>query len=102
MPILSEDQFHTGINAVFRFFIKHFVAQPVKIRKGLFLDSVNLNDPPKMVHRSTKPGSPGFEGKDHYHQRNPNSTGKGDYYLDIDGNPVPKGSKRSHILPQGD
>lgn len=50
-----------------------------------------------MVHRSTKPGSPGFEGKDHYHQRNPNSTGKGDYYLDIDGNPVPKGSKRSYI-----
>lgn len=45
------------------------------------------------------PGVPGFEGQDHYHNYNPKSTGKGDYYLDIDGNPVPKGSKASHILP---
>jgi len=27
-------------------------------------------------------------------------SGKHDYYLDIDVNPVPKGSKASHILPQ--
>jgi hypothetical protein len=46
-----------------------------------------------------KPGAPGFEGKDHYHIYNPNRTGKGDYYLDKNGNPVPKGSKASHILP---
>ena len=41
---------------------------------------------------------PGFEGKDHYHVRNPNSTGKKDYYLDKEGNPVPAGSKKSHIV----
>jgi len=46
-----------------------------------------------------KPGANGFEGKDHYHVHNPNSTGKKDYYLDINGNPVPKGSKASHIEP---
>lgn len=40
-----------------------------------------------------KPGANGFEGKDYYHVHNPNSTGKKDYYLDINGNPVPKGSK---------
>lgn len=41
----------------------------------------------------------GFKGKDHYHILNPNSTGKHDYYLDIEGNPVPKNSKASHIIP---
>ncbi|AET58467.1 hypothetical protein HPL003_08520 [Paenibacillus terrae HPL-003] len=46
-----------------------------------------------------KPGANGFEGKDHYHIHNPNSTGKNDYYLDVSGNPVAKGSKASHIIP---
>ncbi|WP_259392312.1 hypothetical protein [Paenibacillus thiaminolyticus] len=46
-----------------------------------------------------KPGANGFEGKDHYHIHNPNSTGKNDYYLDVKGNPVAKGSKASHIIP---
>lgn len=43
--------------------------------------------------------SKGFRGKDHYHVHNPNSTSKNDYYLDINGNPVPKNSKASHIIP---
>ena len=43
-------------------------------------------------------GAPGFRGKDHYHIHNPNSTGKKDMYLDKDGNPVPKGSKASHVI----
>ena len=43
--------------------------------------------------------SGGYGGKDHYHVLNPNSTGKHDYYLDKDGNPVPKNSKASHIIP---
>jgi len=43
--------------------------------------------------------SNGYRGKDHYHIMNPNSTGKGDYYLDKLGNPVPKNSKASHIIP---
>ncbi len=44
-------------------------------------------------------GAGGYGGKDHYHVFNPNSTGKHDYYLDINGNPVPKNSKASHIIP---
>lgn len=44
-------------------------------------------------------GVGGYGGKDHYHVFNPNSTGKSDYYLDIKGNPVPKNSKASHIIP---
>lgn len=46
------------------------------------------------------PGESGFGGKDHYHIINPNSTGKGDYYLDENGNPVPKNSSKSHIIPK--
>ena len=49
-----------------------------------------------------KEGAPGFEGKDHWHVRNPNTTGKKDRYLDKDGNPVPKGAPESHIIPQKD
>lgn len=46
-----------------------------------------------------QPGSPGWRGRDHYHRPNPNATGKGDAYLDGNGNPVPRGSGRSHIPP---
>ncbi|MBR1397082.1 MAG: hypothetical protein IJ563_06075 [Selenomonadaceae bacterium] len=45
-------------------------------------------------------GKPGFEGQNHYHIYNPNMTGKKDRYLDKNGNPVPKGSDASHILPK--
>lgn len=41
----------------------------------------------------------GYGGKDHYHILNPDSTGKHDYYLDKNGNHVPKNSKASHIIP---
>lgn len=44
-------------------------------------------------------GAAGFRGKSHYHILNPKATGKHDYYLDIHGNPVPKNSRASHILP---
>ncbi len=47
-------------------------------------------------------GEEGFKGKDHYHIFNPNSTGNHDLYLDKNGNPVRKGSTKSHILPEGD
>jgi len=46
------------------------------------------------------PNEPGWKGKDHWHRYNPNTTGKGDLYLDKNGNPVPKGSKPSHIEPK--
>lgn len=52
----------------------------------------------KVRFDAGKQGANGFEGVDHYHVYNPNSTGKMDYYLDINGNPVPKGSKASHII----
>jgi len=48
------------------------------------------------------PGEPGNLGMDHYHVYNPDSTGKGDRYLDINGDPVPKNSGPSHIFPGGD
>lgn len=44
-------------------------------------------------------GKSGFRGTDHYHLKNPASTGKSDYYLDINGNPVAKGSPASHLIP---
>ena len=48
-----------------------------------------------------RPGKPGFEGQDHYHRLNSNSTGNRDKYLDVNGNPVARGSDPSHILPRG-
>ena len=46
-------------------------------------------------------GASGFEAVDHYHIYNPNCTKKKiDLYYDIDGNPVGKGSKASHIVIQ--
>lgn len=45
------------------------------------------------------PSKPGWRGKDHWHRHNPNATGKRDLYLDKNGNPVPKGSPKSHIEP---
>ena len=47
-----------------------------------------------------RPGAPGFEGQDHYHRLNPNKTSTRDEYLDLNGNPVARGSKRSHIFPR--
>ena len=41
-----------------------------------------------------------FKGKDHYHRYNPNSTGTGDQYLDKNGDPTPRGSKASHLVPE--
>lgn len=67
-------------------------------------NSTKLHDPATGLDirfDKGEPGAPGFKGKDHYHVENPNSTGKGDKYLDKDGNPCAKGSKASHILPGG-
>ncbi|TKD02443.1 PAAR-like domain-containing protein [Polyangium fumosum] len=51
----------------------------------------------KVAFDKGVPGKPGWEGKDHYHMYNPNSTGKKDLYLDINGNPVSKNNNASHI-----
>ena len=48
-------------------------------------------------------GAYGFEAVDHYHILNPDCTNKKiDYYLDINGNPVGKGSRASHIVIKGE
>ena len=47
-------------------------------------------------------GAPGFSGKNHYHILNPDAHSSRDMYLDKDGNPCARGSKRSHILPEGE
>ena len=44
-------------------------------------------------------GAGGYGSKDHYHVLNPKASGKNDYYLDKNCNPVPKNSKASHIIP---
>ena len=48
-------------------------------------------------------GAYGFEGMDHYHIYNNNYTNKKvDFYFDIEGNTVGKGSKASHIIIDGE
>lgn len=54
----------------------------------------------KVRFDPAKEGAPGFNGKDHWHVNNPNKTGKKDEYLDENGNPTPRGSNASHILPK--
>ena len=46
-----------------------------------------------------KPEEPGWRGQDHYHLRNPNSTGRFDRYLDKNGRAVRAGSGPSHLSP---
>lgn len=47
-------------------------------------------------------GKNGFAGKNHYHILNPNANNSSDMYLSINGDPVSRGSKASHILPKED
>ncbi|MDR3472203.1 MAG: hypothetical protein P4M09_10995 [Devosia sp.] len=44
-------------------------------------------------------GKTGWKGQDHYHVKNPNTTGTRDKYLDKNGHQVPDQSKSSHIPP---
>ncbi len=65
-------------------------------------NSMELSDPAtgrRVRFDRGEPGKPGFAGQDHYHVYNPNATGKGDLYLDINGDPVSRGSRASHIFP---
>ncbi len=55
----------------------------------------------RIRYDKPKPGAPGFAGKDHYHILNPKATSNSNLYLDKNGNPCAKGSKESHILPNG-
>lgn len=68
-------------------------------RKTESREFINPNTGERVRFDPGKEGKSGFEGKDHYHRYNPNTTSKKDLYLDRFGNPVAKGSKKSHILP---
>lgn len=74
-------------------------------------EAIGHTDAKEFYHKLTKlrvrfdpakEGKPGFEGKDHWHVRNPNTKGKQDRYLDKNGNPVKKGADESHIIPKKD
>lgn len=60
-------------------------------------DFTNKKTGEKIRWDPGKKDKPGWEGKDHWHRYNPNSTSKKDLYLDRFGNPVKKGSNASHI-----
>jgi hypothetical protein len=52
-----------------------------------------------VEYDEAKSGETGHKGHNHYHRPNPNKTGKKDWYLDSEGNPVPDGSEPSHLYP---
>lgn len=55
----------------------------------------------KVRFDKSTPGTPGHQGKDHYHVYNTKTTGRNDTYLDKHGKPCPQGSHESHIYPEG-
>ena len=71
---------------------------PLEMKKNTTSRTYKKNDLTIRYDKGIK-GASGYKGKDHYHILNLNSTGKHDYYLDAFGNPVPKNSKASHIIP---
>jgi len=73
---------------------------PSQVRE-LGLGRLELENPRtgmRVLYHPGETGSSGWAKNDHYHVFNPNSTGNRDLYLDIDGNPVPRNSRSSHIL----
>lgn len=76
------------------------ISHPMQAAQG----SYTYRDPStglRVRYDKPTPGAPGFAGKDHYHILNPDAHDSSDMYLDINGNPCRRGSKASHILPQG-
>ncbi len=65
--------------------------------KGSNRDFKNKKSGEEVRFDPAKKGKPGWEGKDHWHRKNPNKTGKIDEYLDRFGNAVKRGSNASHI-----
>lgn len=106
---------NNGISAEAKAVMENLPKNPSKLLDGGWQETTH----PKMAERTASrtfhdpvtnldvrfdkgdPAQNGFAAKDHYHVENPNRTGKMDFYLDVDGNPVPKGSKESHIFPNG-
>ena len=55
-----------------------------------------------LRHDKGKPWETGHEAHDHYHRLNPNATGRGDQYLDGQGNPTRYRSDASHLYSPED
>jgi hypothetical protein len=75
------------------------VTHPAKKSNTASRDFIEPDTGLKVLFDKGDPTASGFKSKDHYHVRNPESDSKGEYYLDKDGNPVPKNSVKSHIFP---
>lgn len=104
-----------GISDAAKAVIKHLPSNPSKLvengwketthpKMRQYTNSRTFYDPETNLTVRFDKGNPeehGFAAKDHYHVENPNATGKLDAYLDINGNPVSRGSSASHILPNG-
>ena len=52
----------------------------------------------KIEFDKGRAGEAGFKAVDHYHRINSDRTNRRDAYLDVHGNPVSDGSRRSHIV----
>lgn len=75
------------------------VTNPRKAQNTLSREYYSPETGVKISYDPGKKGATGFEAVDHYHIHNRSYTDKKvDYYFDIDGNPVGKGSKASHIV----
>jgi hypothetical protein len=61
---------------------------------------VNPQNGDNLEFDKGRPGEKGNKGRDHYHRVNPKSTRKQDKYVDVNGKPVPDGSRPSHIYPK--
>lgn len=55
----------------------------------------------RIRYDKPSPGATGFSGQDHYHILNPDAHDSSDMYLDKNGDPCSRGSKASHIFPNG-
>lgn len=75
------------------------VTDPRKLQNTLSRDYYDPKTGMEISYDPGKTGATGFEAVDHYHIHNPNYTNKKvDFYFDINGNPVGKGSTASHIV----
>lgn len=76
------------------------ISHPRQAKNGSF----TYQDPEtglRIRYDKAKLSETGFAGKHHYHILNPAAHDSSDMYLDKDGNPCSRGSKESHILPDG-
>jgi RHS repeat-associated protein len=75
------------------------VTHPGQAATGKHREFENIKTGEKIRFDKGDPTKPRHRGKDHYHRENPEKTGKQDWYLDKDGNPVHKWDDESHLYP---